>query len=339
MATPYAEYYNKALANYKPQQDASMAASNATMADRGLYNSTAAVGKLGQIRNEYDAAARQAATQQQQYDVAAANQERQTALQWFDAVNNLALAKKQIGGYKGNQIQYQARPSWLDSYFATNPAQIGDGKGKVVQPTTEKLGKYNFQDSGGKTNAEVNAANAQKNAEASLALQRQRLAMEIAAYKDSKKQQNDPWGQMAQAAFQGIGMDSDPSTPGHQSAVLPSTLLSTFAGQYGIDVVGEAASGNPKALGIVKTLYPQTWAKIVSGEYKPGQPSVLGGAVAAATQGSGGSSSGVSNSGSRWDEFVNMRPNSRLINWSPNGNGLINLNKLGPWLFDPNSNR
>src|SRR5512133_2683681 len=113
MATPFATYYKKALANYAPARQEAVAGANAQMADRGLYNSTGAVGKVASLGAQYDAQARAAAEQSRQFDVSAANQERQNALQWWDAVNNLALSKKQIGGYKAKQIQYQARPAWL----------------------------------------------------------------------------------------------------------------------------------------------------------------------------------------------------------------------------------
>lgn len=275
MATPFATYYDKALANYAPARQEAMKSATASLADRGLGNSTAAVGKLASIGNQYDASARTAAEQSRQYDVSAANQERATALQWYDAIQNYNLARQQLQP-KWKKAAWAKVPSWFKSYQNNNAlaSQIGDGKGKVVSAPN-----YDVTDvgGGGDTAQYMSLKNAQSNAEASLGLERQRLSESIRQYNETKalnaaklaadNKPVDPWTMLGQAINE-MTADTDPNTPGTQVQKLPSTNIALL-GTAGIDLVGaarnEADPNHKKALDALKALYPGgTWTKLLA---------------------------------------------------------------------------
>lgn len=272
MATPFTEYYNKALANYAPARQQAVAAADTTLADRGLGNSTAAVGKLASIGSQYDAQARSAAEQSRQFDTQQATSERNTALQWWDAINNYNMGRTQLQP-KWKGAAWAAVPSWYKSYQNNNALgsqAIGDGAGKVVKEPT-----YDYTDigGGGPTASTLSLDAAQANAAASRALQSRQLDEAIREYNDKKAAATagtDPWAQAMGVIGNAVSTDKDPNTPGIQRAYLPSDVINQV-GMLGVDLIGAAKDEkNPnhdKALAALKTLYPGgTWTKWLTGD-------------------------------------------------------------------------
>lgn len=87
---------------------------------------------------------------------------------------------------------------------------------------------------------------------------------------------DEAWAQMATDATAGIGLDSDPETPGHQSAMFPSQLLGNWQVSFGADIEQMAKAGDPRALALYKQLYAKTWRQRLGLGDGGGQPQPIG---------------------------------------------------------------
>lgn len=297
MAIPYDKYYQSAMSRYAPQREADIAQASAGLADKGLLASTGGQGALADVRNKYYAAAANEANQNAQWQSAFDEQRkqaaRQTALQWWDAINSLALSKKNAG-YNDKALYWANTPKWYRSYQTTNGLKYGDGKGEVMRPMMDEMPMMKMMgmmdddempmrdrigDGKGKAKQPswVNYAAHQEDLGTSLAerqfnsqqdLARDQLALEERRLNESIRQSRlegkraNPWAEMMSYITETTMADKDDNAAnGIQRAFLPSEVLNNSEASWGFDVMEMARKGDEKAIAVIKLLYPKTWAQ------------------------------------------------------------------------------
>lgn len=314
MAIPYSQYFSQAQKMYAPARERDISESSAALADKGLLASTGGQGALADIRGRYQAMAEQTANDQGRWqagqDFAArqfaeqkAQNARTTAQQWYDMINSATLAKAQLGMYKDNaRAPWANQPTWLGTYMTNRNLrygdgqgeiyddEIGDGRGKVMNPPSPKQGhpwwrRYILPIGDAKGDVikpagwsvpahteDLQATYQEREGDRQYDLDKSRLALAQRQYADAKadaEAEQDPWAMIAEAAYQNATTDIDPEKEGFQAGAFPTQLLNGFRAMYGIDVETAARTENPhqdKALAVMKLLYPKTWMARISGD-------------------------------------------------------------------------
>jgi hypothetical protein len=283
MALNYRDYYNQALAEINPFMQQGVADTKAALADQGILASTAGQGSLGDLRSRYLAQAAGLGAERAQADRAFGENQRQfnanmgenqrqfgvsSGLRAYELQNSSALAKGQLtGNFKG--IKFPNQPSFFRNLYGAKYLPPKPSSGPYGDPKeqweghTEGLGKtldarnLDFQ--------MADAAAARDLEQQRLDLQRQQMQYE----QSQNDQQTDPWSQIGAYLSETTAVDKDNNPAnGIQRAYLPSDILNTVNTTFGIDVIGEAKGGNPRAIAAVKLLYPKTW------QYRLGETTV-----------------------------------------------------------------
>lgn len=275
MATdPYA--YTQAQANsmFAPQRAASNQSLKASLADKGLMGSTGAIGAQQQNDQAWQAKINEWADARFQANRNFGFQQNQAnaqnAMRMWEMIQANELARKQLSN------QYTFQPTTQAPIFAdifkqrflaptSSSGPIGDPvidktRGDVLPST-----KVNFDTDAAVTERRV-AADADANRklqEQGLALQRAQMEFEQKAYGDSQAKESagdDPWSIITKTALGNRQLGSP-----EEGQVFPTDLLNSWKSDptIGVDVLGMAKAGDPKALAVIKILYPQSWRMVL----------------------------------------------------------------------------
>lgn len=282
-------YYNQALNETRPAFDEAMSQVRANMADQGFTSSTAGIGQIAKTRGNYLAQAGQLANERANQDwqntnSAWSNSINQGRVENQNRVDTLAalLSMRSMLGKKN--LPKFSWPDFSRSYQIQRPQYIyggpvGDPPETYIEPQRSYYGPtgdaYQDQMSRYVKNTTLDESNLDEQvraARAREALQAEQNAIEQAKSDLAQKQfewgkthdqngnpiDNSAWGKWLGVAKANLADVSD--EPGMQRAMNPSDIVQMGMSD-GVDVISMARDGDPKAIGILRALYPATSAK------------------------------------------------------------------------------
>jgi hypothetical protein len=234
---------------------------DSTFADKGLMNSSA-----------YGGARAQAADLDAQTRYNESLNQANLASRIWELLASQNLAKKQL--IPGSAWNAPQDPAYFKQLFGTTIGDPPENEDKPCgDPAENESAPYGdppvyqwnrTNETTGPTIQQMQLSQQASQNAASMALARDQFNWQKQQAANEANQANDPWGQMVATIGNNLVTDAH---------ILPTTLMASFGAQYGIDLVGEAKKGNPKALNVLKMLYPGgTWTKWLAPAASAGVP-------------------------------------------------------------------
>jgi hypothetical protein len=261
--TGFDVYYQSAMNAYQPTIDAETRQAKAGLADQGLYSSTAGQSALAGIRQKY-------VSQAQKDAMSAAQTQQQNAITnalnaWEMQASSGLKAKELMGSDYALQLPnnydlfkdlYGVRYSMPTSSATGDPKASFYGAAGMGDARMNEDLYYNVD---GKTVREKELAQTAADNASARALQQAQIDLgkqEFEWQKQQDEQKNDVWSNIGALVDGNYTYDSAKGLVGKYE---PKQLMGLIKGTYGIDIEQLAKQGDERAIGLYKTMYPNTW--------------------------------------------------------------------------------
>lgn len=269
-------YYDQVNAELQPQYRSAMDQIKARMADQGLSHSTAAQGLYARTQGDYLANVQREAYNRQQAD-------RDRAMRLYDMMYSAAWNRQQYD--KNHLAKFPNAPTaWNKDIYRNlwGTDNVGD---PVEQQVEDKSGAVVFHG--------INDyANAQQALQNSLAQRAQSLSERRFAFDKAqaeKETADDPYQTLASIV----------AAPG-ELAGQPSKILALFQASSGVNMMEKAHEGDPRAIRLIQSLYPASWAEQIA-NYHINNPAFTGGGYSLRPN----STTTVTDDGRGYNDFFN----------------------------------